>query len=110
MLTIFLLIVSNTFMTLAWYGHLKHRESPLVQAILISWLIALFEYCFRVPANRYGYGQFTLYQLKIVQEVITLVVFIGFAYLYFGEPLRWTNAAAFVCVLGAVVFGFWGRL
>ena len=110
MLTVLLLIISNTFMTLAWYGHLKHRQAPLWEAILISWLIAFFEYCFQVPANRFGYGQFSLYQLKIVQEVVTLLVFVAFAYFYFGEPLRWQNAAAFICVLGAVAFGFWGRL
>ena len=110
MLTIFLLVISNTFMTLAWYGHLKHRNVPLYQAIAVSWLIAFLEYCFQVPANRYGFGQFTLYQLKIIQEVITLLVFIVFAWFYFGEGLRWQNAAAFACVLGAVGFGFWGRL
>jgi uncharacterized protein len=110
MLTILFLIVSNTFMTIAWYGHLKHRDTPLIWAILVSWLIAFFEYCFQVPANRFGYGQFTLYQLKIVQEVITLLVFVVFSYFYFGEPLRWNSVAAFVCVCGAVVFGFWGRL
>src|SRR3990170_8050241 len=107
MLTVLLLIISNTFMTIAWYGHLKHRSTPLIQAILVSWLIALFEYCFQVPANRFGYGYFTLYQLKIIQEVLTILVFIVFAYFYFGEPLRWNNVAAFVCVMGAVVFGFW---
>jgi uncharacterized protein (DUF486 family) len=110
MLTILLLIVSNTFMTFAWYGHLKHRETPLYQAVLISWLIAFLEYCFQVPANRYGFGKFSLYQLKIIQEVVTLLVFIAFAWLYFGEGLRWQNLAAFACVLGAVGFGFWGRL
>jgi uncharacterized protein (DUF486 family) len=109
MLTIMLLIVSNTFMTIAWYGHLKHREAPLIEAIAVSWLIAFFEYCFQVPANRIGYGQFTVYQLKIIQEIITLVVFAAFAYFYFGEPIRWTSAAAFLCILGAVGFTFWGR-
>ncbi len=110
MLTVLFLVISNTFMTIAWYGHLKHRDAPLIQAILISWLIALFEYCFQVPANRFGYGQFTLYQLKVIQEVITLLVFIAFAWFYFGEPLRWQSAAAFLCAVGAVIFGFWGRL
>ena len=110
MLTIFLLIVSNTFMTIAWYGHLKHRSAPLMEAIAVSWLIAFFEYCFQVPANRIGFGQFTVYQLKIIQEVITLVVFGVFAYFYFGEPLRWNYAASFVCVLAAVAFAFWGRM
>src|ERR1700691_2370063 len=89
MKTVLLLICSNTFMTIAWYGHLKYRKSPLIAAILISWLIAFFEYCFQVPANRIGYGEFTLFQLKIVQEVITLCVFVAFSYAYFGENLKW---------------------
>jgi uncharacterized protein len=75
MLTVLLLLISNTFMTVAWYGHLKHRSAPLLGAIVVSWLIAFGEYCFQVPANRLGYGQFSGYQLKIIQEVITLVVF-----------------------------------
>ena len=74
MLTVLLLLVSNIFMTVAWYGHLKHRSAPLLAAIVVSWLIAFGEYCFQVPANRIGYGEFTGYQLKIIQEVITLVV------------------------------------
>jgi len=80
-----------------------------VAAILLSWLIALGEYCFQVPANRIGYGQFTAYQLKIIQESITLVVFVVFAYWYLGEPMRWHYAASFVCLGGAVAFAFWGR-
>ncbi len=110
MLTIVLLIISNTFMTIAWYGHLKYRNAPLAEVILVSWLIASLEYCFQVPANRVGYRQFTVYQLKIIQEIITLVVFSVFAYFYFGQPLRWQSAAAFVCILGAVAFTFWGKL
>jgi len=110
MLTVLLLVASNTFMTIAWYGHLKHRNASLLEAIVVSWLIAFLEYCFQVPANRFGYGQFTLYQLKIIQEVITLAVFVAFAYFYFGERMRWNHAASFACVLGAVIFGFWGRL
>ena len=109
MLTILLLTVSNTFMTIAWYGHLKHRDAPLLTAITVSWLIASLEYCFQVPANRIGYAQFTVYQLKIIQEIITLVVFAIFAFFYFGERLRWNTAASFACVLGAVVFAFWGK-
>ena len=105
--TVVLLLVSNIFMTFAWYGHLKHRSAPLVAAILVSWLIALGEYCFQVPANRIGYGEFTVYQLKIIQEAITLVVFTGFAYLYMGEALRWNNAASLVCLIAAVAFAFW---
>jgi hypothetical protein len=108
MITVALLFVSNTFMTIAWYGHLKHRSAPLWEAILFSWLIALGEYCFQVPANRIGYGRFTGYQLKIIQESITLVVFAVFANWYLGEPIRWNYAASFVCILAAVVLAFWG--
>ena len=78
MLTVLLLVISNTFMTFAWYGHLKYRSAPIVAAILVSWLIALGEYCFQVPANRLGYGEFSGYQLKIIQESVTLVVFAAF--------------------------------
>src|ERR1700690_575224 len=104
MLTVILLFVSNAFMTFAWYGHLKHRSWSLVQAVLVSWLIALGEYCFQVPANRFGYGRFTGYQLKIIQEAITVVVFVAFAYFYLGEELRWNYALSFGCLLAAVVF------
>lgn len=110
MLTVVLLLISNTFMTVAWYGHLKYRSAPIVLAVLGSWAIALGEYCFQVPANRIGYGQFTGYQLKIIQESITLVVFAVFAYVYLGESLRWNYAASFVCIFAGVLFAFWGRL
>lgn len=110
MATVLLLVISNTFMTVAWYGHLKYRSLPMVAAVLISWGIAFGEYCFQVPANRIGYGQFTAYQLKIIQESITLVVFVGFAYLYLGESIRWNYAASFACIFAAVLFAFWGRL
>src|SRR6185436_10720362 len=109
MLTVLLLLISNTFMTFAWYGHLKYRSAPIVAAVLVSWLIALGEYCFQVPANRIGYGQFSGYQLKIIQESITLVVFAGFAYLYLGESLRWNYVVSFVCIMAAVAFAFWGK-
>ena len=109
MLTILLLVVSNTFMTLAWYGHLRYRSAPIAAAVLVSWLIALGEYCFQVPANRIGYGQFTGYQLKIIQESITLVVFALFAYAYLGESMRWNYMASFACLSGAVAFAFWGQ-
>jgi uncharacterized protein (DUF486 family) len=109
MLTILLLTVSNVFMTVAWYGHLKYRGLPLWTVIAASWLIALPEYCFQVPANRFGYGSFTAFQLKIIQETITLVVFTVFAYLYLGESLRWNHAASFVCLVGAAAFAFWGK-
>jgi uncharacterized protein (DUF486 family) len=110
MVTILLLLISNTFMTLAWYGHLKHRSAPLFEAIVFSWLIAFGEYCFQVPANRIGYGQFTGYQLKIIQECITLAVFVVFAYFYLGEHLRWNYVISFVLLAGAVTFAFWGKL
>jgi len=106
MRTVGLLFISNTFMTFAWYGHLKHKSAPLIEAILVSWLIALGEYCFQVPANRIGFGEFTGYQLKIIQESITLVVFVAFAYFYLGESLRWNYAASFACIVAAVLFAF----
>jgi uncharacterized protein len=109
MSTVLLLLISNTFMTFAWYGHLKRKDIGMVAAILISWLIALGEYCFQVPANRLGYGRFTAYQLKILQECITLVVFGGFAYFYLGESLRWNYAVSFVLVLAAVGFAFYDK-
>jgi uncharacterized protein (DUF486 family) len=109
MATVILLLISNTFMTFAWYGHLKRRSMGMVAAILVSWLIALGEYCFQVPANRLGYGRFNGYQLKIIQEAITLVVFAVFAYFYLGESFRWNYAVSFVLVMAAVAFAFWGR-
>ncbi len=109
MLTVVLLIASNTFMTFAWYGHLKHRSAPLWEAILISWLIALGEYCLQVPANRIGYVRFTGYQLKIIQESITLIVFAVFAWVYLGEAMRWNYAVSFLLLAGAVAFAFVGR-
>jgi len=107
MATIILLSLSNIFMTYAWYGHLKyHAAKPLWIAVLISWGIAFFEYCLMVPANRLGYGQFTGYQLKIIQEAITLVVFVAFAWLVLGEKLRWNYAVSLVCLALAVYFAF----
>ncbi len=106
MTTILLLLASNLFMTVAWYGHLKFRHVEIWKVILISWLIAFFEYCLQVPANRWGYGQFSAFQLKIIQEVITIVVFIVFAVLYLREPSRWNHLAAFGCVMAAVYFAF----
>ena len=115
--TILLLIISNIFMTFAWYGHLKLQSSgiskgwPLYLVILVSWGIALFEYSFQVPANRLGFqengGPFTLFQLKIIQEVITLTVFTIVAmFLFSGEKLHWNHVAAFLCLIGAVCFTF----
>ena len=109
MATVILLLISNTFMTFAWYGHLKRRSMGMVAAILVSWLIALGEYCFQVPANRLGYGRFNGYQLKIIQEAITLVVFAVFAYFYLGESFKWNYAVSFVLVMAAVAFAFWGK-
>lgn len=108
MSTIVLLLVSNVFMTLAWYGHLKHKAAPLWLAILASWGIAFFEYCFQVPANRLGYGQFTGYQLKVIQEVITLCVFTVFAWAYLGERLRLNHLFALLFLCAAVACAFWG--
>lgn len=116
-LIIILLIFSNIFMTFAWYGHLKLEEMkvisnmPLYGIILMSWLLAIFEYSLQIPANKYGYigngGSFSLMQLKIIQEVITLIVFTLFSVVFFkGESLQWNHFAAFGCLIGAVYFVF----
>lgn len=105
MRTVLLLLASNTFMTLAWYGHLKFAKghnTSMLKLILISWGIAFFEYCFQVPANRLGYGHFTATQLKIIQEAISISVFVVFALLILGEKMRWNYVAAFGLVLIAV--------
>jgi uncharacterized protein len=106
MQTIILLTISNVFMTIAWYGHLKYRNAPLWLVILISWGIAFFEYCFQVPANRWGYGQFNAAQLKTIQEVITLVVFCVFSILYLKEDFKWNYAVGFILIIAAVFFIF----
>jgi Uncharacterized protein conserved in bacteria len=106
MKTIALLVVSNLFMTVAWYGHLKHRNAPLIFAIISSWLIAFFEYLFQVPANRLGYGRFTLTQLKVIQECITLAVFTVFALVAFKESIKWNNLVSYLFLVGAVYFAF----
>lgn len=107
MRTILLLLASNIFMTIAWYGHLKQTGVPLWKAILASWLIAFFEYCLMVPANRFGFESgFSGFQLKMIQEVITLLVFSVFAVLYLKEPLRWNYLVSFGFLLGAVYFMF----
>ncbi len=106
LLPIFLLTISNVFMTFAWYGHLKFKQTALPLVILVSWGIALFEYLFMVPANRWGSEVYSATQLKIIQEVITLTVFSGFAVAYLGEKLRWNHFAAFVCIVAAVMFTF----
>ena len=103
---ILLLFSSNIFMTFAWYGHLKFKQAPLGLAILASWGIAFFEYVLMVPANRWGNRVYTATELKIIQEVITLTVFTGFAQTYLGETLKWNHLAAFCCIFGAVLFTF----
>jgi uncharacterized protein (DUF486 family) len=107
MQTIILLFFSNIFMTFAWYGHLRNLNSkPLIVAILVSWGIAFFEYTLQVPANRIGYKIFTLGQLKIIQEIITMIVFSGFAYFYMGKTLGVNFLYAALCMVGAVYFIF----
>lgn len=106
MRTIILLTVSNVFMTFAWYGHLKYKNSPLWKAILVSWSIAFIEYCFQVPANRLGHYQFSAAQLKTIQEVVTLVVFCFFSLIYLREDLKWNYVVGFFMILGAVFFVF----
>ena len=107
LLTILLLVASNVFMTFAWYGHLKNfAQSPWYLAAGVSWGIALFEYLLQVPANRIGYGTFDLGQLKMLQEIITLTVFVPFAVLYMNQPLKLDYLYAALCLLGAVYFIF----
>ena len=106
MWTVLLLIASNVFMTFAWYGHLKYDKTALWKVILASWGIAFFEYCLQVPANRMGKEQFSAYQLKLIQEVITLSVFVVFAMTYLKEPPKWNYIVSFALVIGAVYFAF----
>jgi len=105
-LTIGLLIISNIFMTFAWYGHLKFKAAPLYIVILISWGIAFFEYCFQVPANRYGHGYFSAAQLKTLQEIITLVVFVIFSTVYLKEAIKWNHLVGFGFMILAAFFIF----
>ncbi|MCC6543941.1 MAG: DMT family protein [Nitrospirae bacterium] len=106
MTTVILLTISNIFMTIAWYGHLKYKDTALWKVILISWLIAFLEYCFQVPANRIGHHDFSAAQLKTIQEVITLIVFSVFSILYLKEEFRWNYAVGFLFMIGAVFFIF----
>jgi uncharacterized protein (DUF486 family) len=107
MRTILLLFSSNIFMTIAWYWHLRFKGLPLWKAIIISWCIALVEYCLMVPANRAGYmNGWSGFQLKVTQEVITLLVFTLFAVWYLKEPLRWNYLVSFFFLMGAVYFAF----
>ena len=105
--TILFLTISNIFMTFAWYGHLRFRDSPLWMAIVVSWMIALVEYCFQVPANRIGSYQFSTAQLKTIQEVITLIVFSIFSVTFLKDQFRWNFAVAFLFIVGAVFFMFY---
>jgi len=105
--TVLFLGISNLFMTFAWYGHLKNlKSSALWVAIIVSWSIALFEYCFQVPANRIGYQFFSLPQLKVVQEIITMIVFAAFAVFYMGVPVTRNLLWAGLCLIGAAFFIF----
>lgn len=106
MKTILLLLISNTFMTYAWYGHLKQTTWSLPKAIFLSWLIAFFEYCFMVPANRIGYTTFSAFQLKIIQEIISITVFVVFAYFVLNEKLKWNYILAFLLMFIVVYLVF----
>ena len=110
--TVALLVCSNIFMTLAWYGHIAFKSKleryGMLAIILVSWGVALLEYCFQVPANRIGITVYSLPQLKIIQEVITLSVFIPFAMIFMGQPFKWDFVWAGLCLLGAVYFMFRG--
>ena len=106
MLTVLLLMISNVFMTFAWYGHLKYKQAPIVTVILVSWSIAFLEYCFMVPANRIGSNQFTTPQLKTIQEIITLVVFSLFSVFYLKEQFRWNYLVGFLLIVLAAFFIF----
>ena len=103
---IVLLLVSNVFMTFAWYGHLKFTDKPLWLVVVASWGIAFVEYCFQVPANRAGHSQFSAAQLKTIQEVITLIVFCAFSVFYLEEELKWNYIVGFLMMMGAVFFVF----
>ena len=104
--TIILLFCSNIFMTFAWYGHLKFLDKPLLIVVVVAWVIAFFEYCLQVPANRIGYRVFTAAQLKTIKEIITLLVFAGFSVLYLGEPLRWNHFVGFSLIIASAWFIF----
>src|SRR4029077_2903841 len=110
LLPIMLLIASNLFMTIAWYGHLRFKEVPLFGVIVVSWLIAFVEYCAAVPANRWGRPVLPTAQLKTIQEVITLLIFAGFSIVYLKEPLTWNYAIGFVLIASGAFFVFRGPL
>ena len=104
--TIILLCIANLFMIIAWYGHLKFKNASMMTIIVASWAIAFIEYCFQVPANRWGHEYFTVTQLKVMQEVITLIVFAGFSMVYFKETFKWNHLIGFLCLVAAVFFVF----
>lgn len=106
MWTVILLTASNIFMTIAWYGHLKFKDVTLWKVVLISWGIAFFEYCLMIPANRIGYGQFNAFELKTIQEVISLVVFSAFAIIFLNESIKWNYVVGFIFLILAVFFIF----
>ena len=106
LMPVILLTVSNVFMTFAWYGHLKYKANSMWIVVLASWGIAFFEYCFQVPANRMGHAFYSAAQLKVMQEVITLVVFSVFSVLYLKEEMKWNYIVGFLCILLAVFFVF----
>ena len=109
LLTVGLLLLSNIFMTFAWYGHLKYPTLSLGRVILISWLIAFFEYCLQVPANRYGYGYFNAAELKTIQEILSLSVFMVFSVLWLGQELKWNYVLGFalIAVAAFIIFKEW---
>ena len=105
---IVLLLASNVFMTVAWYGHLRFKDYPLWTVVIVSWLIAFIEYCLAVPANRYGHAVYSAAQLKTIQEVITLIVFSGFSVVYLKEALHWNHALGFALIAAGAFFVFRG--
>lgn len=105
-ITVGLLLISNVFMTFAWYGHLRFKAAPLAAVILVSWGIAFFEYCAQVPANRIGHGHFSAAELKTIQEVITLAVFAAFSVVWLGEPIRLNHAIGFALIAAGAWFVF----
>ena len=109
-LPIVLLVCSNVFMTLAWYGHLNYKAQPLVLVVLVSWGIAFIEYCLAVPANRFGHAVYSAAELKTIQEVVTLVVFAIFAFFFLKEPLGWNHAVGFTLIAAGAGFIFLGKI
>jgi uncharacterized protein (DUF486 family) len=109
LLPILLLVASNVFMTIAWYGHLAYKSKPLLLVILVSWGIAFVEYCLAVPANRYGHAVYSAAELKTIQEVVTLLVFAGFSVFVLKEPLGWNHAVGFALIAAGAFFIFHGK-